>query len=155
MPHGLDTENEVFFYEQEFYVLSNFSSFQVDFQGHTFQTSEHAYHWAKFPDSLVCSSLVMAAKSAHDALKLAHEYEEFVRKDWKDVRVDIMRQILRAKVSQHPYVRKKLLETGDRTIIENSWRDDFWGWGPNKRGKNMLGKIWMEVRSEIRQSEGQ
>ena len=39
--------------------------------------------------------------------------------------------------------------TGDRTLIENSWRDDFWGWGPNRDGQNMLGKLWMEVRAEL------
>lgn len=41
------------------------------------------------------------------------------------------------------------LATGDRELIEDSWRDDFWGWGPNRDGKNMLGKLWMEVRAEL------
>jgi hypothetical protein len=39
---------------------------------------------------------------------------------------------------------------GDRELIEDSWRDDFWGWGPHRNGKNMLGKLWMEIRSELR-----
>jgi ribA/ribD-fused uncharacterized protein len=66
------------------------------------------------------------------------------------VKVDIMRDILRAKADQHEYVRRKLLATGDRELIEDSWRDDFWGWGPNRDGQNMLGKLWMEIRSELR-----
>ena len=61
-----------------------------------------------------------------------------------------MLDILRAKASQHEYVRRKLLATGDRELIEDSWRDDFWGWGANRDGLNMLGKLWMEVRTEIR-----
>lgn len=60
-----------------------------------------------------------------------------------------MKEIIRAKVAQHPYVKKKLIESGDRELVENSWRDDFWGWGPNKDGQNHLGKLWMEVRKEI------
>lgn len=68
-------------------------------------------------------------------------------------KVDIMRVILRKKVEQHPYVRKKLLETGDRLLVENSWRDSFWGWGPNQDGLNMLGKLWMEIRTELRTAE--
>jgi predicted NAD-dependent protein-ADP-ribosyltransferase YbiA (DUF1768 family) len=28
--------------------------------------------------------------------------------------------------------------------------DDFWGWGPNRDGKNMLGRLWMEIRAELR-----
>jgi hypothetical protein len=70
------------------------------------------------------------------------------------VKVDIMRRILRSKVEQHEYVRRKLLATGARELVEDSWRDDFWGWGENRNGQNMLGKLWMEVRDEI-QSKGQ
>lgn len=40
--HGLDTENEVFFYEQDFYVLSNFSAFEILHRGRRFSTSEAA-----------------------------------------------------------------------------------------------------------------
>jgi len=158
MPHGLDTDREVFFYEQEFYVLSNFSSFNLVWDGQTFPTSEHAYHWAKFfkngqvgdKDHFEAMVAVRTAPSAHEAFKLAQKYFYLVRPDWHDVRLNIMKEILRAKVAQHPYVKKKLLETGDRVIIENSWRDDFWGWGENKTGQNMLGKLWMEIRNEIR-----
>lgn len=63
---------------------------------------------------------------------------------------EMVRDILRAKADQHEYVRRKLLATGDRELVENSWRDDFWGWGPNRDGKNMLGKLWMEIRAELR-----
>ena len=38
--HGLDTPQQVFFYEQDFYVLSNFSAFQINWGGETFATSE-------------------------------------------------------------------------------------------------------------------
>ncbi len=61
-----------------------------------------------------------------------------------------MHSILLAKVDQHEYVRRKLLATGNRELIEDSWRDDFWGWGPNKDGQNMLGKLWMEIRENLR-----
>jgi predicted NAD-dependent protein-ADP-ribosyltransferase YbiA (DUF1768 family) len=61
-----------------------------------------------------------------------------------------MSNILRLKLAQHEYVRRKLLATGDRDLIEDSWRDDFWGWGPNRDGQNMLGKLWMEIRAELR-----
>jgi predicted NAD-dependent protein-ADP-ribosyltransferase YbiA (DUF1768 family) len=63
-----------------------------------------------------------------------------------------MRGILRAKAEQHEYVTRKLLATGDRRLVENSWRDDFWGWGPDRNGQNMLGRLWMEIRSEIREA---
>jgi len=149
--HGLDTPTQVFFYEQDFYVLSNFSSFEIVWRGLRFATSEHAYHWEKFESVNADAALtIRRAASAHDAFKRAGEKKWLRRDDWDDVKIDIMREILRAKADQHEYVTRKLLATGERELIENSWRDDFWGWGPNKDGQNMLGKLWMEIRSERR-----
>lgn len=148
--HGLDTSEAVYFYEQDFYVLSNFSAFALEWKGLRFDTSEAAYHWEKFPEKPDVQDAIRLAKSAHLALKLAEYSREKRRPDWDAVRIDIMREILRTKVNQHLYVEKKLLATGNRELIENSWRDDFWGYGPNKDGKNILGNLWMEIRDELR-----
>lgn len=153
--HKLDTDSHVFFYEQEFYVLSNFSAFALTWKGQWFPTSEHAYHWEKFPgkvgsEAWQARTRVKCALSAHEAFKLAEKHRALRRPDWDDVKVDIMRDILRAKAGQHEYVRRKLLESGDRVLVEDSWRDPYWGWGPNRDGQNMLGKLWMEVRAELR-----
>ena len=161
-----DTDTHVFFYEQEFYVLSNFSAFNLQWRGHIFSTSEHAYHWEKFQTNVkaidgsnyahrrgIAADAVMYASSAHEAFKEAKRWEFLRRGDWDDVKVDIMRNILRAKTQQHSYVHRKLLDTGDRILVEDSWRDRFWGWGPNRDGQNMLGRLWMEIRDELRQSE--
>lgn len=153
--HGLDTPERVCFYEQDFYVLSNFSAFRVEWEGLTFDTSEAAYHWEKFAiegdeAAIDIARQVYDAPSAHEAFKIAERNRSLRRPDWDEVKVEIMHGILRAKVDQHEYVRRKLLATGDRELVENSWRDDFWGWGPNRDGQNMLGKLWMQVRSELR-----
>jgi ribA/ribD-fused uncharacterized protein len=162
MNHKLDTDAQVFFYEQDFYVLSNFSAFNLKWERLTFPTSEHAYHWEKFAcerpgetenDAFQRRNLAMSIKeapSAHEAFKTAERWKAYRRPDWDDVKVGIMLRILRHKVSQHDYVRRKLLETGTRELIEDSWRDDYWGWGPNRDGQNMLGKLWMQVREEVR-----
>lgn len=153
-PLTLDDAGRVFFYEQDHYYLSNFSAFRLRWKGVRFDTSEAAYHWEKFQngnDSI--SDAIRFAKSAHEAFKLAEEYKSYRRADWDAVKVDIMREILCAKAEQHEYVRRKLLQTGDRELIENSWRDDYWGWGPNRDGQNMLGKLWMQVRAQLRASQ--
>ena len=149
--HGLDTETEVFFYEQEFYCLSNFSSFRVIYCAVDFDTAEHAYHWCRFlgPGRGVARDAVLMARSAHEALQLARHFAASERPDWSTARVPVMREILRAKTEQHEYVRRKLLETGDRRLVENSWRDDFWGWGPRRDGLNVLGRLWAELRAEL------
>ena len=151
MNHKLDTDRQVFFYEQDFYVLSNFSAFALQWKGLRFDTSEAAYHWEKFSITApVIAEDIRLAPSAHVAFKIAELYEACRRPDWINEKLTVMRNILRAKVDQHEYVRRKLLATGDRELVEDSWRDDFWGWGPSRDGKNMLGRLWMEVRTELK-----
>lgn len=152
---GLDTSSRVRFYEHDFYVLSNFSAFSIKWQGRKFPTSEHAYHWEKFApgtkdeNGFYVRDQIMDAWSAHDAYKMAERRKPLRRPDWDAVKVDTMRGLLRAKADQHEYVRRKLLATGNRELVEDSWRDDFWGWGPDRKGQNMLGRLWMEVRAEL------
>ena len=151
----LDTDKQVFFYEQDFYVLSNFSAFTLYWRDRRFYTSETAYQFEKFCGVAGMEAQnvrvgILSATSAHAAFKIAEQNKALQRPDWDAVKVGIMRNILREKAEQHEYVRRKLLETGDRELIEHSWRDNFWGWGPNRDGQNMLGKLWMEVRAELR-----
>ncbi len=167
--HGLDTPERVCFYEQDFYVLSNFSAFAIMWPLNAreglgrFDTSEALYHWLKFSgqaepkrvptsDQWTIASAIRAAPSAHETFKIAVRHWSHRRRDWDEIKVGVMKGIIRAKAEQHEYVRRKLLATGDRELVENSWRDDFWGWGPNGDGQNMLGKLWMEVRAELRAS---
>lgn len=163
-----DTDTHVFFYEQDFYVLSNFSAFSLTWKTLHFPTSEHAYHWEKFQTNVkaldgstyasrrsIAAEAVRNTGSAHEAFKEAKRWEFLRRGDWDEVKVDIMRDILRAKVNQHSYVHRKLLDTGDRILVEDSWRDRFWGWGPNRDGQNMLGILWMEIRDELRRTENE
>lgn len=155
--HGLDTPERVCFYEQEFYVLSNFSAFALQWKGVHFPTLEHAYHWEKFPGVLIgranIAREIRMAPSAHEAFQIAQREKLFRRDDWDEVKVEIMLDLLRHKVAQHEYVHRKLMQTGERELVENSWRDDFWGWGPNKDGQNMLGKLWMKVRAELQEQD--
>ena len=141
-------KTKVFFYEHEFYVLSNFSSFAIWWKGCLYPTSEHAYHSEKF-ESYSMKEKMRNAPSAHDAFKSALAHKESYRPDWDLVKLAVMKDVLREKALQHPYVMKKLLETGDRELVEDSWRDGFWGWGSAKDGQNHMGKLWMEVRKEF------
>jgi ribA/ribD-fused uncharacterized protein len=148
--HGLDNENQIFFYEQEFYPFSNFSSFKLEWKGYDWMTSEHAYHSEKFINNPEIIEQLKQSRSAHDAMVIAYANKDRYREDWDEIKLDVMKSILIAKVEQHTYVKKKLIESGKKELIENSWRDDYWGWGENKDGSNHLGKIWMEIREELK-----
>jgi ribA/ribD-fused uncharacterized protein len=153
--HGFikpDTDKQVFFYEQDFYVLSNFSAFRVNWMGQWYDTAEAAYQASKFPNNPMLQYMIRTALSAHEAFKIAQESQILISIEWYEHRVRSMQGIIRAKTQQHDYVYRKLMDTGTRELIEDSWRDDFWGWGPNRDGQNMLGKLWMELREELRTS---
>lgn len=144
-----DKINKIFFYDREFYPLSNFASFMVEYDGYLWPTSEYAYQAQKFTDINIVNE-IKNEKSSHEVFGLGLKYKDKIRPYWFEIRVSVMEKILRAKMEQHEYVRRKLLETGDKEIIENSPVDSFWGWGPNKDGENQLGKIWMKLREELK-----
>ena len=77
-----------------------------------------------------------------------------LRSDWGEARYEIMQRIVRAKFSDAS-LKAQLVSTGGADLIEgNTWDDQLWGCTRNSNrkwvGKNWLGKILMEVRSEIK-----
>ena len=144
-------DEAILFYGGEFgYFMSNFSAFEVNYDGHIWKTSEHAYQAAKFSKDSSVYNEILTATSAHNALKLAEYNYEHKRPDWNETeKVRAITLIVRAKHDQHEYIQRKLLETGNLELIENSPKDSFWGRGPDWKGRNELGKIWMKLREEM------
>ncbi len=80
------------------------------------------------------------------------------RPDWDQVRVNIMRWCLRVKLAQNwNTFSKLLLDTGEKPIVEQSRKDDFWGAKPVDNqtlvGRNVLGRLLMELREEIKNKQ--
>lgn len=138
----------ILFYEGEYYMFSNFALFAVNCGGLLWMTSEHAYQAAKFEDKEIIN-LIHSSLSAHDSKKVAQSYKNKINKEWDTIKITVMEDIIRAKISLYPYIRGKLLETGAREIIEDSHKDSFWGRGEDFKGRNELGKVWMKMRGEI------
>lgn len=138
------------FYEREFYPFSNFSSFQVEWQHRLWPTSEHAYQAARYidvrPDYV---EKIAAMRSAHEAFAFMRDHRIDQRPDWENEKRDTMKDIVRHKLGQHAYIQHKLLQTGSAVIVEDSPVDSYWGWGPDRQGRNELGTIWMELREEL------
>lgn len=142
-----ETKDAVYFFTPAFYPLDNFSAHAVNIWGRIFPTAEHAFQWKKFfeiePD---IAERIFTAGSPHAVKKISEANKTKIPEDWKNLRVEVMEQILKAKVSQHEDVGDALIRTGKRTIVENSPVDSFWGIGPNQKGENMVGKIFMKIR---------
>lgn len=136
---------QTLFYEGAYYLFSNFSAHEVVYQGVTYKTSEHAYQTAKFSDPMMREK-IMNAPSAFLSRELGQAQLGLTGNFDK---VAVMTDIMRAKLQQHFDVKQMLLQTGDAEIIKNHPDDYFWGSGADGTGKNMMGKIWMQLRSEI------
>jgi len=74
-----------------------------------------------------------------------------LRDDWEQVKDDVMRRAVLKKFETHEAARELLLSTDDQDIVENAPGDCYWGIGKDGSGKNMLGKILMEVRATLRE----
>ena len=147
--------NEVIgFYPREFYCLDNFSSFKVEYEGYLYSSLEEAYQSLGFVSSAPeIAEKIKRSHSAHEAQKIAYDNKDKRQSNWDEVKLDVMEKLLRAKINQNPYVKKKLLETKDYIIVEDSPKDSFWGWGSDRNGQNNLGKLWMKLRDELKEKE--
>jgi ribA/ribD-fused uncharacterized protein len=125
--------------------LSNFYSSPIEYDGTEYPTVEHAFQAAKTLD-LNQRAAIQAAPGPSEAKRLGRSAD--LRPDWEEVKVDIMRELLRVKFSDTT-LQEKLLKTGDRVLVEgNTWGDTFWGVCRGK-GENHLGLLLMEIRSEL------
>ena len=147
----IETANEILTFDGPHYFLSNFYPQPIIFDGRRWATSEHAYQAAKA--IIVEQREEIAAASTPGVAKRLGK-KAVLREDWEAVKAPIMRAILEAKFSI-PKLREMLLSTGNLRLIEgNTWGDTFWGVDIRSRvGQNMLGKLLMGIREEIRSFE--
>lgn len=142
---------EIRFYSvsDEFGDFSNFAEFPVALDGETWPTSEHYFQAQKFLD-VAYRRKSRLAKTPMLAARLGRDRGKPLRRDWESVKVGVMRRVVLAKFKQHDDLARLLLSTGDATIIEHTENDAYWGDGGDGSGKNMLGRILMHVREELR-----
>jgi ribA/ribD-fused uncharacterized protein len=129
----------------EYRWLSNFFSSPLVFNGIEYPTAEHAYQAAK---TIVPAELaqIAQARTPGQAKRLGSKCT--LRPDWLEVRLDTMRDVLRAKFSR-PELALLLLDTGDSYLQEgNCWGDTFWG-VCDGQGENNLGRLLMALRTEL------
>lgn len=142
--------------------LGNMSPYLIEFGGVEWKTSEALFQSLRFKDNGI-KELIRAEKnpmSAKDVMKDNIGLATIKIHSEKDVSNMLM--CLRLKLAQHPELKDLLIETGDKTIIEdvtargNIGGNCFWGamlveheddfhWV----GQNVLGKLWMDLRSEL------
>lgn len=130
--------------------FSNFSKHPIYLKDKVWQTSEHYFQAQKFAGT-EHEEAVRLAHSPKLSAEMGRDRQRPLRKDWETVKIDVMRDALRAKFTQHKDLQKILLATGDAILVEHTKNDSFWGDGGDGSGQNMLGKLLMELREELNQ----
>jgi len=143
-----------YFFTGKYAFLDNFYFHEIIFDGKKWSTTEHIYQAMKVEGNHPSEHIRLArlpgiAKAWGQRVKL--------RSDWDQIKVKAMLDILRLKFTQTDTLTQKLLDTGDVKITEgNSWHDNIWGDCTCSRcakikGHNLLGKLLMLIRKEIRE----
>lgn len=95
------------------------------------------------------------------AWERGNKINPFDVQEWDEVAVKVMTTVVYAKFLHNENLRQKLLDTGDRLLIEAESGDRTWSTGlgivqtkstmPSSwPGRNLLGEILMDVRDTIR-----
>lgn len=146
-----------FFSENDIY--SNFYPIEFEHEGHLFSSSEQAvmYRKAKLFGANTIADEILKTQSPNEAKRLGRSRKIPFQEDvWIKNRERIYYEVLFDKFKE-PRLNKLLIETKNRILVEASPYDEIWGVGlsvdnplinyPQQwPGKNLLGKVLMEVR---------
>src|SRR6266704_6624321 len=118
--------------KEQFGGLSNMAGgYSLFINGIRILTSEALYQACRFPHKPDIQKLIIGQASPMTAKMVSKPHRKDSRPDWDEVRVQIMRWCLRVKLAQHwETFGELLLSTGERSIVEESSRDPFWGAKP-------------------------
>jgi len=105
---------------------------------------------------------VLATKSPKEQKRLGRLTAGFTAATWDEVKSVVVVAGTIAKFGQNPHLKRKLLATGDRLLVEAASGDRVWGIGYTAKhamsfrqhwGENRLGKALMEAREHLRQED--
>jgi hypothetical protein len=140
-----------YYVDKPYGFFSNFFKRKIIIDGKIWPTTEHFFQAMKFAGTQY-EEYIRNLKTAREAADSGRDRTKPLRNDWESVKDDIMRTAIRAKFTQNEDLKALLLSTEGSLLVEHTENDSYWGDGGDGTGKNMLGKILMEVRNELLKS---
>lgn len=155
------TDTHVYFVYRADY-LSNFHVSHYVYNGNKFCCVEQGYQYEKamfFGDIKIANEILLAI-NPYEHKRLGGMVDGFDESVWSGFRVTAMLRHCYEKFAQNADLRKLLLDTGNKTIVECQGRDQFWSCGIHIEfdtifdetmwtGSNVLGKILSVVRRRV------
>lgn len=154
------TKDNVTLFYSIFSPLSNFYPAQFISDNVCFQSSEQYYQY--FKAKACCNDdvagRILAINDPMEAKRLGKRVNPTDDDDWNPLTT--MKHALLHKFTQHPELAEILTDTGCNTLGESAPYDKYWGTGLKMSdadaynpvawsAKNNLGRLLMEVRSEL------
>ena len=137
--------------------LGNMSAFPIDYKNERWRTSEALFQAMRFEDEEIRQNIraqrsPMAAKMRAKGSNHLMIVEPCSQQDLENMRI-----CLDLKFSQHPGLRRQLIQTGNDTLVEDvskrpTARSLFWGMQYINNewvGTNTLGLLLMELREKL------
>lgn len=129
--------------------FSAFSAHPIIYRGVPYKTIEHAYHAQRYTDPKIVQDIV-CAETPEQAWAVSQTYKSQQIPGFNENKLAVMEELFRAKLDQHPDVRRALVASEDLVIVKHEPRDAWWGDGPDGSGRNEMGKLWMRLRDELK-----
>lgn len=139
--------------------ISNFYQVPVKIQDVVFNSGEQAFQYikARRNNEPELAALILKAKLAKEVKKISKGIS--VKPEWDMYKEEVMARVIEAKFTQNELLARKLVETGDKRLIEATM-DKYWAafatptsnsiangtW----KGANRLGILLTELRNELR-----
>jgi ribA/ribD-fused uncharacterized protein len=141
---------------EKFYIyFSPYTAHAIEIDGSVFPTVEHAYQCKRYTDKKIIEE-IRSAKSPVKAWEVSSKYKHLQIPEFKneEYKLRVMKDLMRLKAIQHEEIKKALIDSSDMRIVKHIVTyppgDGFWDDGEDGSGLNHIGRMWMEIRDEIR-----
>lgn len=139
-----------------FYIyLSPYTAHAIELEGRVYPTVEHAYQCQRYTDPKIIDEII-SARSPVLAWEISSKYKHLQIPEFKneEYKLKTMKMLMKLKADQHEEIRRVLKESGDQKIVKHIVSyppgDGFWDDGEDGKGLNHTGRIWMEIRDELK-----
>ncbi len=133
--------------------FSPYTAHAIELDGVVYPTVEHAYQCQRYANQKIRDE-IRTARSPVKAWEISTKYKHLQIPDFRERKLEVMKELMRAKAEQHEEVRKALIDSGDAKIVKHITTyppgDGFWDDGEHGEGLNHMGRMWMEIREELK-----
>lgn len=122
-----------------------YPGYKFSVNGIQFPTANHYYHWQKFNDNIT-KYRILSAPTGKMAGYVADDAKHLIIPSFN--KETAMANALKEKFTQNDQLKKLLLSTKPFQLIQHT-SDKYWSDGGDGSGKNILGKLLMELRDNL------